>query len=271
MSNASSKFEVPAETGMPAAADGAELPKKSWGPAAAVIWALIVYLLPQIVVGGLLVIYPELKHWSGKRTADWLSNSVAAQFAYTILVEAVAVSMIWKLLRHYRAGFAAIGIARSRRKDAAYALAGFGLYFVVYLAAAAILTKLVPALNVSQQQNVGFQNATTTVSLVMTFASLVILPPIAEEIIFRGFVFSGFRRKFGFMIAALGTSVLFAAPHLLEGTGGGLLWIAGVDTFILSMTLCYLREKTGRLWAGMVVHALKNGLAFATLFVFHAH
>ncbi|MGH7237402.1 MAG: CPBP family glutamic-type intramembrane protease [Candidatus Saccharimonadales bacterium] len=47
--------------------------------------------------------------------------------------------------------------------------------------------------------------------------------------------------------------------------------MAGVDTFILSTVLCYLREKTGRLYAGIGVHALKNFVAFAALFLFHVH
>jgi membrane protease YdiL (CAAX protease family) len=50
---------------------------------------------------------------------------------------------------------------------------------------------------------------------------------------------------------------------------GGLLYIAGLDTFILSLFLIYLREKTDGLWASMALHALKNGVAFVALFVLH--
>jgi hypothetical protein len=96
------------------------------------------------------------------------------------------------------------------------------------------------------------------------------LPPFAEEIMFRGFLFSGLKKKLPVIWAALFTSLLFAVPHLLESGSGGLLWIAGIDTFILSMVLCWLRQKTDRLYAGMGLHALKNFIAFATLYLLHS-
>ena len=64
------------------------------------------------------------------------------------------------------------------------------------------------------------------------------------------------------------TSVIFGALHTLTGKDG-LLWIAAIDTFALSLVLCYLREKTGNLYASMGVHAIKNGIAFLALFVLH--
>jgi membrane protease YdiL (CAAX protease family) len=70
------------------------------------------------------------------------------------------------------------------------------------------------------------------------------------------------------IIAALITSILFALPHLFESSSG-LLWVAGCDTFILSMVLVYVREKTDKLWASMLIHALKNFVAFASLYLLH--
>lgn len=243
----------------------------TWGPVAATIWAIIVYGAPQILVGVALAIYPAVKHWNSSQTNNWLNNSISAQFIYTVVVEAIAVGIIWALLGHYKSSFWAIGLKRAKALDILYMIAGFAAYFALYLIFVGILSKLIPSLNVNQQQDVGFQTATSSWSLVMAFISLVILPPIAEEIIFRGFVFSGFRKKMGFIVSMLSTSVLFAIPHLFESEGGGLLWIAAIDTFVLSCVLCTLREKTGRLWSGMGVHALKNGLAFMTVFVFHVH
>ena len=42
-----------------------------------------------------------------------------------------------------------------------------------------------------------------------------------------------------------------------------------LDTFILSLVLIYLREKTGGLWASITLHAFKNGVAFVALFALH--
>jgi membrane protease YdiL (CAAX protease family) len=61
--------------------------------------------------------------------------------------------------------------------------------------------------------------------------------------------------------------LLFAAAHLQWGSGAPLLWVAAIDTFVLSMVLSTLREKTGSLWSAIGLHAIKNGVAFTLLFV----
>jgi hypothetical protein len=178
--------------------------------------------------------------------------------------------MVGMLLAHYKSAWKSIGLVWPKVRDIAYALSGFAIYLVGYALLITIVVKLFPSFDATQQQNVGFQNTTTSLELLGAFISLVILPPLAEEIIFRGFLYKGLRRKWNVWIATIGTSVLFAAPHLIEGVGG-LLWVGALDTFILSIVLCLVREKTGRLAPGMGIHALKNGLAFASLFILHAH
>ena len=121
------------------------------------------------------------------------------------------------------------------------------------------------SLDTSQQQQLGFDSVKSTPELVVTFISLVILPPIVEEIVFRGFVFPGLRTRFKFVRAALITGLLFAVPHLFASSEG-LLWVAGIDTLLLSFVLCYLREKTGALWAPIALHGFKNAVAFVVLF-----
>ncbi len=106
-------------------------------------------------------------------------------------------------------------------------------------------------------------------ALALTFISLVILPPLAEEIMVRGFLYSTLKKAMRPIGAVILTSALFAAAHLPEGGAAGPLYIAALDTFILSLVLIYLREKTGGLWASITLHASKNGIAFLLLFVLH--
>ncbi|HSW80731.1 MAG TPA: CPBP family intramembrane glutamic endopeptidase [Candidatus Saccharimonadales bacterium] len=245
---------------------------KYWGPVAATMWPVLIWVAAQVVVGVLLLAYAATQHWTDKQTNAWLDTSVAAQFIFTLIVESLILVAVLQLLRHYKAAVKVIGLLKPRLKDVPIALIGFGAYFVAYIVLVAVAQQVFPSLNLNQKQDIGFQDATSVLQLSMTFISLVILPPITEEILFRGFAFTGFRRKFGFVIATLATSILFAIPHLLESKGGGgLLWIAGIDTFILSFVLCFLREKTGRLVPGMGVHALKNFIAFVSLFILQTH
>ncbi|HVX57224.1 MAG TPA: CPBP family intramembrane glutamic endopeptidase, partial [Candidatus Saccharimonadales bacterium] len=107
--------------------------------------------------------------------------------------------------------------------------------------------------------------------MTLTFISLVVLPPLAEEIMVRGFLYSSLKKALPTIWAVLITSGLFAAAHLPEGGASGPLYIGAIDTFVLSLVLIYLREQTGNLWASITLHACKNGFAFVTLFVLHVH
>jgi hypothetical protein len=142
--------------------------------------------------------------------------------------------------------------------------------FLTYLGLV-IVEQILP-FNTQQKQNLGFQPGIHGGGFIMAFIALVILPPIAEEILFRGFLYGTLRRnRASKLVATITTSLLFAGLHLFGGTGSGLLWSAFVDIFTLSLVLCYLRERTGGIWAGMVVHALKNALAFVGVFIIATH
>jgi membrane protease YdiL (CAAX protease family) len=161
-----------------------------------------------------------------------------------------------------------VGLRKLHWKDAGYAL--FGV--ILYLAAYSLTLNLTNAffhVNTSQEQSIGFSGASGFWPLALTAISLVVLPPLVEEVVFRGFLYGGLRKRLTPVFAALITSAVFAFPHALESSDGSLLWVAAIDTFTLSLVLCYLREKTGAIYAGMGVHAIKNGLAFVTIFILH--
>lgn len=236
----------------------------------AIIIVVLVYLLAQYIGAQLAIIYPYLKHWSGARTTSWLNNSVIAQFVYVVLAEGFTLLLLWLFIKWRKGTLKAIGLVKPKWEDIAYALSGLVIYFPIYILVVGILEHIIN-LNVTQQQQIGFGTNTSGWQLSLVFISLVILPPIAEEIMFRGFLYSSLKKELPKIIAVLLTCLIFASPHLLESSSGGLLWIAGIDTFILSLVLVWLREKTGRLYAGMGLHALKNFIAFASLFLLHAH
>ncbi len=243
----------------------------TWGPLSAVIITLLVVVLSQIVGILLIAVYPLLTHHSYNQVVNWL-NSNLGDFVFTVIAEVFTVGSILLYIRWRKSNRRAIGLTRPKPLDALYPFAAYLVYFLIYLTAVGML-KAVHVINlkiIDQSQNVGVSTTTHGPVLILVFISLVILPPIAEEIAFRGFLFSGLRKKLPLIWAAIITSLVFASPHLLEGqSGSGLLWIAGIDTFTLSLVLCWLRERTGRLYAGMGLHALKNLIAFVSLFLLH--
>lgn len=240
-----------------------------WGPGAAIIVTALVFLLSQIGVGVICYLLFGVVGWTSQRTDQWLSSTFG-QFLTLLLSETLLMCGIWWFLHRRNVSFRLLGYARRPAwRDIGYA----ALAFLVYLIALLVLSTLANVLfhlNLDQKQDIGFDHVAGATQKVLTLISLVLLPPIAEETAFRGLLFGGLRAKVPFVAAAVITSVLFAAPHLLESSSGP-LWVAGLDTFILSLVLCYLREKTGALWAGIAVHMAKNSLAFLFLYVFTGH
>ncbi len=242
--------------------------RAKWGPKAAVLITIAIYFGAQLLAGLLIALYPLSKHWSYDQTKQWLGESITGQFGFVAVVELVTLWLLWQFLRLKKAKLADIGLIKPRLKDAVYALVGYGNYFLLYIGIVQLAQLLIPSLDIEQKQEIAFSTATTGPALGLVFLGLVILPPITEEIVVRGFLYTGLRSRFKVAAAAIITSFLFAIAHLQGGIGSTLLWIAAIDTFVLSLVLVYLREKTSGLAAPIGLHMIKNGIAFAALFIF---
>lgn len=78
----------------------------------------------------------------------------------------------------------------------------------------------------------------------------IIVAPVAEEVIFRGYFYGVIRRYGGRIPAILTSSLLFAAIHVHLPSVPGLILLATI--------LCLLYERTGSLWAPITMHAAFN-------------
>ena len=148
--------------------------------------------------------------------------------------------------------------------------------FVAYVVLAAGLTALFvflsnvgifPWFDADQTQDVGYSILNSGLDRVVAFIALVVIAPVAEEIIFRGWLYGKLRRKLsgqmseiaGMILSIFLVSLLFGIVHLQ--------WNVGINVFALSIVLCGLREITGTIYAGILLHMVKNGLAFYLLYV----
>lgn len=144
-------------------------------------------------------------------------------------------------------------------KDAAFAVVGYVPYIVSSIIVVAIVAALVPGFDIEQAQELGFESLANNFEFILAFVALVILAPVAEELLFRGYLFGTLRRLMSFIPATIIVSILFGLVH---GQ-----WNVAIDTFMLSIVMCWLREYTGSIWAAVFLHMFKNGLAFTLLFV----
>jgi len=235
----------------------------------AVVYGLAVFMLAQFVAGFLMVAYGGvIKNMTLNQASLWAQNSIAAQFGFVLAAEVLTIIGVYLYTRYaQRLPARAIGIDRPRVRYLAWALGGMAVYMLSYMLVAALVYNFVPGIDLEQKQEIGFDDAQSTRDLLLTGASLVLLAPLAEEVLFRGFLYTNLRARFRARYAIVATSLLFAVGHLQFGSNAPLLWIAAIDTFVLSFVLCVIREKTGSIWAGVVIHMLKNFIAFSALFL----
>ena len=86
------------------------------------------------------------------------------------------------------------------------------------------------------------------------FVALVIIPPLTEELIFRGAVLSVLRR-YGDAFAIIGSAFLFAIYH------GN--FSQAVFAFPCGVVMAFAVVKSGSLWVSIFIHFLNNGAAVA--------
>lgn len=228
--------------------------------------SLAIFLGGQIIGVALISIFGSaLFGASGDAITTALDENVSVRFLLTLLVEAITVWLVYRALKARNISLAAIGLTKKPKlKHCIEALRAYIIYFVVFLVVFTFVEWL-GIIDTSQAQQLGFSNP-NGFDLVLTFVSLVILPPIAEEVLFRGYLYQGLK-KHAPKVAAILTSILFAAAHLEFGTGLPLNWAAAMDTFVLSVVLIYATNRSKSLWPAIFLHALKNCFAFVTLFI----
>lgn len=147
------------------------------------------------------------------------------------------------------------------------------LAYVVYLILTAVLlmvaTKFLPV-NLEQPQALPFTQSMLGAQwqYVLAFLTLVVMAPIAEELLFRGYLYGKLRTFAPVWISVLVASIAFGLAHVWTGgTDAPLQWAVAIDTFALSLVMCLAREYTGAIWVPMLMHMAKNGLAFYLLFI----
>lgn len=87
--------------------------------------------------------------------------------------------------------------------------------------------------------------------------------PLAEELLFRGFLLGALSRTYlGFFGAALVTTLAWTALHA-GYSGFGL-----VEVFIAGLLFCWVLWRTGSLWVPIFCHALYNSSILAILWLF---
>jgi uncharacterized protein len=89
---------------------------------------------------------------------------------------------------------------------------------------------------------------------VLAFVVVALLAPFAEEVFFRGFLFAGFVKRYGFWVAAVLSASVFALVHLeLART---------IPALLSGIIFGAVYYRSGSLWPAVLAHTGQNAIAF---------
>ncbi len=91
---------------------------------------------------------------------------------------------------------------------------------------------------------------------IVLFINIIILAPICEEFIFRGFLFHRLSEKYSTTTGIILSSLIFALLH-----------VSPVGAFIFGVLMCWIYMKTQSLWIPIGIHFLNNAIAATFYFM----
>lgn len=233
--------------------------------------------LKNLVVIGLMCLWVFVSVVSAQLVVGWimlriLGYETFSQPVWTAIYSALAYSVALLLIilvpgRRAKSSRKELGLKDYPTwTDIGLAPVGYVVSILLAVVLVAIFS-VFPWFNANEAQDVGFNIYMSGGDRVIAFLTLVVVAPIAEEIIFRGWLYGKLRERLsgklpervGILISILIVSILFGLVHFQ--------WNVGVNVFCLSVVLCSMREITGTIYAGILTHMIKNGVAFYLLYV----
>lgn len=222
-----------------------------------IVLVVVAFYGAQLLVGGLIWLLVQIGV-PLEQINEALFQTIATAAIYVIAI-AIAVAVPW-LVAKRKTTLEDIGLQRLPTwSEVGLAPLGFVAYMFVSAIIIAVLADMLPWFDVTEAQEVGFNQLFHRYEFIVAFITLVVIAPIAEEVLFRGFLYGKLKRVTWRWLAIILTSALFGALH---GQ-----WNVAVDTFVLSVAMCLLRDMTGSLWPAIIIHMIKNGIAYYFLFI----
>ncbi len=202
----------------------------------------------------------------------WVCLSLAFSF---LNIESVGVSLAVTVLFNFVvvliALFIFVKLRKGNLKDFGFKKfserhldIGCGLFLLSYIfnvVYGMLVTFFVPDLPVQGYEFMKIMDQLSNPGLFVVLGSLII--PVTEEIFFRGFLFSSLNKFWGFKIAAVFSSLIFAFMHFFV--------TAFLPIFVLSLVLCYIFYKSGSLYINILLHIFLNTTSLLLLWFINSN
>ena len=232
---------------------------KTWGYLATFGWALLAHVVGSIVTVGALYL--------------WDPSTIPANLDFTALMkDARYVSLTTIVANIMQVGLliAAVWVVGRKasdylalnwppRQEVSIALVSLVVLLPLLDGMAYVLGQpIIPAFVIDL-----YRDARSAGSLPLVWLAIVVAAPVAEEIIFRGFIFRGWVRPSQRpMIGILLVSVLFAIIHIQYN------WFGILQVFLIGLLLTWTRWRSGSTLLTMIMHVIANFYAMLQVTIF---
>ena len=201
-----------------------------------------VVLLVLLSVGMLVAVFMGIN-------AQFMQN-IGVLFLEMIYILPIALIFLWRRIHWKHLGFGKFTLN----------VMGMGCGLLIGGYAIIILhNALLYMFGISAQGDQIFEIFNQLESPVWFFVTGAVIAPLVEEIFFRGFLFQGFRQKYGWMRAVFLSSVIFGAAHLDP--------VSLIPTFVLGCVLAYVYHRSNSVWPGILFHAAINSFSLCAVYV----
>jgi membrane protease YdiL (CAAX protease family) len=183
------------------------------------------------------------------------SHDLIASAALTIGLLLALAGFLW--LRRFDlnslGGFSRIGFFRTAITGAVLLLAAYPLIFLADIATQRLLRSQPDKQAIVEM----FSQSSTLEQRILIIVLAVSLAPLAEEFIFRFFMYGVVKRYFGRVVGILVSALLFAAVHAHLPSFAPL--------FVLGSCFAIAYEWSGSILVPMMMHALFNAITLTAL------
>lgn len=245
-----------------------------WGPISGVsVWLASVAAIIVIPIIAVIVWYiierargahlPNLA--APAELLEWLKspNLLLVQVLSTILAHAATIAICWAVVTQLgrRRFWASLG----------WNWAGHSFWYWLAVSACVILALLIVSQLLSRFLPQSEENSFTellkssrqvriAIAVLATFSA-----PLVEETVYRGILFSSFRRNLGLSATVALVTFMFAGVHVLQYLGA---WVSIAGLTLLSLALTVIRARTKSILPCVAIHTLNNAF-FSVLILFN--
>jgi uncharacterized protein len=232
-------------------------PWKFWATSLWTGLAILVWLAVQLVVMIGLFAWFGVSDNASKAELEMIASHGVTVSLVAIAAVPAELAVIWLAVKRARCRFADyLALARPGRRDVLLGIACLVVLLpladvVSYLAGRAIIPPFVAEM---------YRSARDSGTLPLLAVALVVAAPLAEELVFRGFVYRGLAAsRVGVTGAIVISSAVWAAMHVQYEP------FFMVHIFVIGLVFGYWRWRSGSTILTLILHAIVNACSLAQI------